>query len=186
MATFSKHSSGRPRAECRVSVSFPAMSTAKPMESTRSARWSGFPVTRTEIAALLFGKTALCEISTTSNRPATPRGSNRPETSTKPARLPGGRSTRPVSDEHFSPRRTDLLGESPRKAGTQPRKFFGVEVGNRQSTFGNSESGGIAQLVERQLCKLEVRGSNPLASKAPQGVEAKSNTSGSVIPLASN
>ena len=25
-------------------------------------------------------------------------------------------------------------------------------------------SGGIAQLVERQLCKLEVRGSNPLAS----------------------
>jgi hypothetical protein len=24
--------------------------------------------------------------------------------------------------------------------------------------------GGIAQLVERQLCKLEVRGSNPLAS----------------------
>src|SRR6185369_14946638 len=27
-----------------------------------------------------------------------------------------------------------------------------------------STSGGIAQLVERQLCKLEVRGSNPLAS----------------------
>jgi hypothetical protein len=26
--------------------------------------------------------------------------------------------------------------------------------------------GGIAQLVERQLCKLEVRGSNPLASKS--------------------
>ena len=25
-------------------------------------------------------------------------------------------------------------------------------------------SGGIAQLVERQLCKLDVRGSNPLAS----------------------
>src|SRR5438477_12910906 len=25
-------------------------------------------------------------------------------------------------------------------------------------------TGGIAQLVERQLCKLEVRGSNPLAS----------------------
>src|SRR5947199_9689344 len=109
---FLKHSSGRPRAECRVSVSFSAMSTAKPMESTRSGRWSGFPVTRTEIAALLFGKMALCEISTTSNRPATPRGSNRPETSTKPARLPGGRSTRPVSDEHFSPRRTDLLGET--------------------------------------------------------------------------
>jgi hypothetical protein len=40
-----------------------------------------------------------------------------------------------------------------------------LEIGNRQSTFGNSESGGIAQLVERQLCKLEVRGSNPLASR---------------------
>ena len=26
-------------------------------------------------------------------------------------------------------------------------------------------AGGIAQLVERQLCKLNVRGSNPLASK---------------------
>jgi hypothetical protein len=25
-------------------------------------------------------------------------------------------------------------------------------------------TGGIAQLVERQLCKLDVRGSNPLAS----------------------
>lgn len=25
-------------------------------------------------------------------------------------------------------------------------------------------NGGIAQLVERQLCKLDVRGSNPLAS----------------------
>ncbi len=44
------------RAECRVSVSFPAMSTAKPMESTRSARWSGFPATRMEIAALSSGK----------------------------------------------------------------------------------------------------------------------------------
>ena len=44
-------------------------------------------------------------------------------------------------------------------------------------------SGGIAQLVERQLCKLEVRGSNPLASKALQGVEATSTigrTSGSL------
>jgi hypothetical protein len=39
-----------------------------------------------------------------------------------------------------------------------------LEIGNRQSTFGNSSCGGIAQLVERQLCKLEVRGSNPLAS----------------------
>ena len=35
-----------------------------------------------------------------------------------------------------------------------------------------NRNGGIAQLVERQLCKLEVRGSNPLASKA-ESVEAK-------------
>ena len=28
----------------------------------------------------------------------------------------------------------------------------------------SSEIGGIAQLVERQLCKLDVRGSTPLAS----------------------
>src|SRR5207248_2594814 len=34
---------------------------------------------------------------------------------------------------------------------------------DRQSTIGTCV-GGIAQLVERQLCKLEVRGSNPLAS----------------------
>ena len=38
---------------------------------------------------------------------------------------------------------------------------------NLQSANDNLKSkftGGIAQLVERQLCKLEVRGSNPLAS----------------------
>ena len=39
------------------------------------------------------------------------------------------------------------------------------------STIFNS-SGGIAQLVERQLCKLEVRGSNPLASKIKLMVES--------------
>src|SRR5439155_12727572 len=36
-------------------------------------------------------------------------------------------------------------------------------IRDRQSKLDNSR-GGIAQLVERQLCKLEVRGSNPLAS----------------------
>ncbi len=41
--------------------------------------------------------------------------------------------------------------------------LFFLAIENRQSKFGNS-FGGIAQLVERQLCKLEVRGSNPLAS----------------------
>jgi hypothetical protein len=47
-------------------------------------------------------------------------------------------------------------------------------------------------LVERQLCKLEVRGSNPLASR-PQGVKAKSTGDGvhfwmdwEINPLASN
>jgi hypothetical protein len=39
-------------------------------------------------------------------------------------------------------------------------------IRNPQSTIRNHSCGGIAQLVERQLCKLEVRGSNPLASKA--------------------
>ena len=42
--------------------------------------------------------------------------------------------------------------------------FYSLAIHDRKSTFGNS-CGGIAQLVERQLCKLEVRGSNPLASK---------------------
>jgi hypothetical protein len=32
------------------------------------------------------------------------------------------------------------------------------------TNYSQPFSGGIAQLVERQLCKLEVRGSNPLAS----------------------
>src|SRR5512132_2307639 len=43
--------------------------------------------------------------------------------------------------------------------------FYFLEIEKRKSTLRNS-CGGIAQLVERQLCKLEVRGSNPLASKA--------------------
>lgn len=42
--------------------------------------------------------------------------------------------------------------------------LFFLAIETRQSKFGNS-FGGIAQLVERQLCKLEVRGSNPLASR---------------------
>src|SRR5262245_1340516 len=47
-----------------------------------------------------------------------------------------------------------------------------------QSAIRNLKSnihGGIAQLVERQLCKLEVRGSNPLASRASKSMEAESN-----------
>jgi hypothetical protein len=44
-----------------------------------------------------------------------------------------------------------------------PSVIFAIR--NPQFTIDNSQ-GGIAQLVERQLCKLEVRGSNPLASKA--------------------
>jgi hypothetical protein len=32
-----------------------------------------------------------------------------------------------------------------------------------------TQSGGIAQLVERQLCKLEVTGSNPVASTNATG-----------------
>ena len=49
---------------------------------------------------------------------------------------------------------------------------------NLQFAIYNLQSiGGIAQLVERQLCKLEVRGSNPLASKA-ESVEAKIHNPG--------
>ena len=43
--------------------------------------------------------------------------------------------------------------------------FLKLPAQNRCSQI----QGGIAQLVERQLCKLEVRGSNPLASKAFAG-----------------
>jgi hypothetical protein len=41
-----------------------------------------------------------------------------------------------------------------------------------ESAFG---VGGIAQLVERQLCKLDVRGSNPLASslRSPRSRERR-------------
>ena len=50
-------------------------------------------------------------------------------------------------------------------SGTHEAVRFSVRL---QSAIGNLKSnirsGGIAQLVERQLCKLEVRGSNPLAS----------------------
>jgi putative endonuclease len=55
--------------------------------------------------------------------------------------------------------------------------FLPNELGNQESgkedlifsqlstiNYKLSARGGIAQLVERQLCKLEVRGSNPLAS----------------------
>src|SRR2546421_11820602 len=51
---------------------------------------------------------------------------------------------------------------------------FFVAIENRQSKFGHS-FGGIAQLVERQLCKLEVRGSNPLASISKE-MEAEMRT----------
>ena len=47
---------------------------------------------------------------------------------------------------------------------------------NLQFAIYNLQSiGGIAQLVERQLCKLEVRGSNPLASKARRAWRQKSD-----------
>ena len=52
---------------------------------------------------------------------------------------------------------------------------FFVAIENRPSKFGNSWDGGIAQLVERQLCKLDVRGSNPLASISKE-MEAEMRT----------
>jgi hypothetical protein len=48
------------------------------------------------------------------------------------------------------------------EADLLPSVIFAIR--NPQFTIGNRCLGGIAQLVERQLCKLEVRGSNPLAS----------------------
>jgi hypothetical protein len=42
------------------------------------------------------------------------------------------------------------------------KTFLKSAICNRHSAILGA--GGIAQLVERQLCKLEVRGSNPLAS----------------------
>ena len=47
------------------------------------------------------------------------------------------------------------------RSHTPPPRFA---IRDRQSKLDDSQ-GGIAQLVERQLCKLEVRGSNPLASR---------------------
>ena len=53
-----------------------------------------------------------------------------------------------------------------REPGASDRHGHRSEICNPQSAIYNPQSikGGIAQLVERQLCKLEVRGSNPLAS----------------------
>jgi hypothetical protein len=56
-----------------------------------------------------------------------------------------------------------MASESP------PAFFLPLAIAIRHSTFGNS-CGGIAQLVERQLCKLDVRGSNPLASNSHFGL----------------
>ena len=56
-----------------------------------------------------------------------------------------------------------------------------LEIANLQSTFDNSWCGGIAQLVERQLCKLEVRGSNPLASKASKKRGGKIQQKGTLL-----
>ncbi|MEY2496557.1 MAG: hypothetical protein QOD12_113, partial [Verrucomicrobiota bacterium] len=53
-----------------------------------------------------------------------------------------------------------------------------IAIVHPPSTILNSQTGGIAQLVERQLCKLDVRGSNPLASKCPQGVRQEFTTAG--------
>jgi hypothetical protein len=55
-----------------------------------------------------------------------------------------------------------LIGAFVESWNTCVRSIFAIC--DLPSTISISE-GGIAQLVERQLCKLEVRGSNPLASK---------------------
>ena len=50
------------------------------------------------------------------------------------------------------------------KIGKDAYAPIAFAIRDPQSKIENSH-GGIAQLVERQLCKLEVRGSNPLASR---------------------
>ena len=57
MEISSRHSSGPRSMDSRHWVFFRAMFTAKPMESTKSARWSDFPATSTGIAAHSFGRT---------------------------------------------------------------------------------------------------------------------------------
>ena len=44
------------------------------------------------------------------------------------------------------------------------QSFFFHPTRTRANTLFLKKSGGIAQLVERQLCKLDVWGSNPHAS----------------------
>src|SRR5882724_7920721 len=67
------------------------------------------------------------------------------------------------------PGTTPLKSSLPTKCSSHLRNASGFGDPLRlQSATGKLHSavlvGGIAQLVERQLCKLEVRGSNPLAS----------------------
>jgi hypothetical protein len=66
-----------------------------------------------------------------------------------------------------------------RNPGGRIRNARREEKGFLHSTFDIRDSefpkGGIAQLVERQLCKLEVRGSNPLASISKE-MEAEMRT----------
>src|ERR1700694_3868874 len=93
---------------------------------------------------------------------------------------------RPRGDRHFSfltnNQESRNRGNGNCRDGPQSREGRGAKRGSAQhqqrkrrfcfsqSAIYNLQSaifgGGIAQLVERQLCKLEVRGSNPLASKA--------------------
>src|SRR5437660_12901641 len=65
-----------------------------------------------------------------------------------------------LAQTNFESRRQESrkMNRERRKRGVD----FRSTLNHQLSTFF---SGGIAQLVERQLCKLEVRGSNPLASK---------------------
>jgi hypothetical protein len=63
----------------------------------------------------------------------------------------------PQTGRRRAPARTILQDNSGERA------TLTFAICDPQSKIENSQ-GGIAQLVERQLCKLEVRGSNPLAS----------------------
>jgi hypothetical protein len=67
-----------------------------------------------------------------------------------------------MSDADSQDRHPAWHSPKPRMCGTCALAYLQSAIDNLNSTI----HGGIAQLVERQLCKLEVRGSNPLASNS--------------------
>ena len=78
----------------------------------------------------------------------------------------------------------DFKDRHPALACTEAYECSNRALWHLQSAIHNLKSklhGGIAQLVERQLCKLEVRGSNPLASSLRSRREKSKDCPGKVL-----